>query len=179
MVRLLLRMRAELENVELIEFPEDYTWNVDVVQAGGTEERKGITLSAAETVDIPNSRGKQAATINVEQLKGVTRPYTAADSGNFVPIVCFECRGCASSCSSSSTSSSSSSSSSSSIKCSTSNSKSSISSISSNSSTSSNSSSSRNSNRNSSNSSSSSSNSSNKGSRNSTRTNSRQQQPNS
>ena len=29
MVRLLLRMRAELENVELIEFPEDYTWNVD------------------------------------------------------------------------------------------------------------------------------------------------------
>ncbi|KAL8447069.1 hypothetical protein Emed_004657 [Eimeria media] len=94
MVRLLLRMKAELENVESIEFPPDYTYNLDVTQSGGTEERKGVTLSASEEFEIPNSRGtanlilkfggsKQAATINVEQVKGVTRPYTAADSGKF------------------------------------------------------------------------------------------------
>ncbi|XP_026193464.1 UPF0587 protein v1g245604-like [Cyclospora cayetanensis] len=104
MVRLLLRMKADLENVESIEFPTEYTWNVDVTQMGGTEERKGVTFSAAEEFDIPNSRGtanliirfdgsKHSATINVEQVKGVTRPYTAADSGQFVPIVAFECRG--------------------------------------------------------------------------------------
>ncbi|KAL8274852.1 hypothetical protein Esti_001204 [Eimeria stiedai] len=104
MVRLLLRMKAELENVESIEFPPDYTFNLDVTQSGGTEERKGVTLSASEAFEIPNSRGtanlilkfggsKQPATINVEHVKGVTRPYTAADSGKFVPIVSFECRG--------------------------------------------------------------------------------------
>ncbi|OEH79440.1 TBC domain-containing protein [Cyclospora cayetanensis] len=141
MVRLLLRMKADLENVESIEFPTEYTWNVDgqsprlqleqvkrcgqmtypgnylastancseagreiLTQMGGTEERKGVTFSAAEEFDIPNSRGtanliirfdgsKHSATINVEQVKGVTRPYTAADSGQFVPIVAFECRG--------------------------------------------------------------------------------------
>ncbi|CDJ44744.1 hypothetical protein, conserved [Eimeria tenella] len=104
MVRLLLRMKADLENVEAIEFPADYTWNIDVTQAGGTEEKKGVTLSAAEVLEIPGSRGtanlvirfggsKHAATINVEHVKGVTRPYTAADSGQFVPIISFECRG--------------------------------------------------------------------------------------
>ena len=28
-----------------------------VTQSGGTEERKGVTVSAAEEFDIPNSRG--------------------------------------------------------------------------------------------------------------------------
>ncbi|KAL8429215.1 hypothetical protein Efla_006204 [Eimeria flavescens] len=78
MVRLLLRMKAELENVESVEFPPDYTYNIDVTQSGGSEEKKGVTLSAAEEFEIPNSRGtanlvmrfgggKSVATINVEQ----------------------------------------------------------------------------------------------------------------
>ena len=31
-----------------------------VVQSGGSEERKGVTLSASEEFDIPNSRGSAA-----------------------------------------------------------------------------------------------------------------------
>lgn len=96
-------MKADLENVEAVEFPTEYIWNIDVTQSGGQEVREGVTVCAAEEVDIPNSRGtanlvikfggKNPATISVEQVKGVTRPYTAEDAGQFVPIVAFECRG--------------------------------------------------------------------------------------
>nr|PUA90099.1 DUF866 domain-containing protein [Toxoplasma gondii TgCATBr9] len=105
MVVILLRMKADLENVDSIEIPAGHTWVLDVKQAAGEEVRERVTVSESETQDIPNSRGtanfvvrwdgsKQAATLNVQDVKNVTRrTYTAEDSGKFVSIVAFECRG--------------------------------------------------------------------------------------
>ncbi|PFH32164.1 DUF866 domain-containing protein [Besnoitia besnoiti] len=105
MVIIVLRMKAELENVESIEIPADHTWVLDVKQATGEDVRERVTLSAAETLEIPNSRGtanflvrwngsKSVSTINIQDVKNVTRrTYTAEDSGKFVPVVAFECRG--------------------------------------------------------------------------------------
>ncbi|XP_058515793.1 CXXC motif containing zinc binding protein-like [Ochotona princeps] len=105
MVVILLKMKATLENVKSIEIPPDHTWVLDVKHPAGEEVRERVTLSAAEVQSIPNSRGsanflvrwegsKQVSTINIQQLKNVTRlMYDANDRGKFVPIVAFECRG--------------------------------------------------------------------------------------
>ncbi|KFG62611.1 hypothetical protein TGRUB_430580, partial [Toxoplasma gondii RUB] len=82
-----------------------FSLSCSVKQAAGEEVRERVTVSESETQDIPNSRGtanfvvrwdgsKQAATLNVQDVKNVTRrTYTAEDSGKFVSIVAFECRG--------------------------------------------------------------------------------------
>ncbi|PHJ15514.1 duf866 domain-containing protein [Cystoisospora suis] len=105
MVVILLRMKADLENIESIEIPPDHVWKLDVRQSAGEERRENVTFSADQSFDIPNSRGKanflvrwdgskQASTINIQDIKNVTRrTYTAEDSGKFVPVVAFECRG--------------------------------------------------------------------------------------
>ncbi|KFH12058.1 hypothetical protein TGMAS_288910A [Toxoplasma gondii MAS] len=82
MVVILLRMKADLENVDSIEIPAGHTWVLDVKQAAGEEVRERVTVSESETQDIPNSRGtanfvvrwdgsKQAATLNVQDVSRV------------------------------------------------------------------------------------------------------------
>nr|CEL68361.1 TPA: C1orf123, related [Neospora caninum Liverpool] len=105
MVVIVLRMKAELENVESVEIPAGHTWVLDVKQPAGEDVRERVTVSESETQEIPNSRGtanflvrwdgsKQTSTLNVQDVKNVTRrTYTAEDSGKFVPVVAFECRG--------------------------------------------------------------------------------------
>lgn len=76
-----------------------------VKDSQGEEVRERVYVTAAEEHDIPNSKGtanfimkwakdsKHVATLNVVELKGITRPYSAADDRQFVPIIAFECRG--------------------------------------------------------------------------------------
>ena len=78
---------------------------LQIKEGSGDETRKNVRVTAADTFDIPGSRGtanfilkwfkdaKHAATLNVMTIKGVTQPYTAEKAGKWVPIVAFECRG--------------------------------------------------------------------------------------
>eukprot|EP00438_Fugacium_kawagutii_P010386 Skav220386 [mRNA] locus=scaffold639:137675:144114:- [translate_table: standard] len=50
-------MKAEMEGVERIVFPEEDSWKVDIQQSGGTELREGVTIDPTNEEDIPNSKG--------------------------------------------------------------------------------------------------------------------------
>ncbi|KAF5827838.1 hypothetical protein DUNSADRAFT_18628 [Dunaliella salina] len=83
---------------------------MQVQEAGGTEVRKGVHVSALEQHELPGSKGtanfilkfdkgsKSTASISIvdsKDLKGVLRGLTAedADAGKFVPVAALECRG--------------------------------------------------------------------------------------
>lgn len=71
----------------------------------GDDVREGVRVSAADEVELPGSRGsahfalkwvrdaRHAAHLTLAPVKGVTRPYTAADDGKWVGVVGMECRG--------------------------------------------------------------------------------------
>lgn len=62
-------------------------------------------VSPLEDVELSGSRGtanfamkwakdsRHEASLSVQQIKGMTRSFTADDAGSFVPVVAFECRG--------------------------------------------------------------------------------------
>ncbi|EFJ43749.1 hypothetical protein VOLCADRAFT_109954 [Volvox carteri f. nagariensis] len=101
----LLSIRAELENVESLSIPSSSHFCLDVKESAGSEEKKGVYVTSTEQHELSGSKGtanlvmkfakgsKKEASINVQEIKGVTRPYTADDDGKFVPIIAFECRG--------------------------------------------------------------------------------------
>merc|ERR1712142_623914 len=82
---------------------ENCMWMLDVKDSAGTEERKGVIVSDKEEIEIEATRERahficsfgepRKATLNVIQIKGLTRAITSDDSGEWVPIVAFECRG--------------------------------------------------------------------------------------
>mmetsp|Transcript_123372 Transcript_123372/g.226346 ORF Transcript_123372/g.226346 Transcript_123372/m.226346 type:complete len:172 (-) Transcript_123372:71-586(-) len=109
-----LFVKADLENIEKVDFSENTIWTLDVKNAAGEETREGVTVDPQEEFDMPNSKGtcnflikwegaKQASTMSVitptrstgvKELKKVELgSYTAADSGEFKPMVVFDCRG--------------------------------------------------------------------------------------
>ncbi|EFJ29662.1 hypothetical protein SELMODRAFT_146445 [Selaginella moellendorffii] len=106
MVFLLLKIKAELENLtNLVPQGPNFTFFFKV-QCGscGTMSEKHSGVSAADVVEIPNSRGtanlvqkcklcKKTGTISL--VDGKNKPYTLEDSesGKFVPVMCFDCRG--------------------------------------------------------------------------------------
>lgn len=112
-VIIVLKVRAELEGVAKIVFPPDHEWILDVQQSGsdGSEQRKGITISNAEEFEVKGSKGtahfvmkwegrKDQSTMSIftpnrkSPLKGKTLgQYTAEDSGQFVAVAAFECKG--------------------------------------------------------------------------------------
>ena len=102
----ILSFKAELENIGKLTFPESHEWILDFQSASSDEVRKGVRVTSSEEVEMPNTRAtanvcltfkdamKSVASISVSSLKDVTRNhYLADDSGKFVPIVAFECRG--------------------------------------------------------------------------------------
>ena len=105
MVLLVLHVKAELENIESITFPPDIQYCFDVKDAQSDEEKKGVFLCADEIAEVDGSKGdanfamrfpdcKKQCTVTFTDVKGVTRDtITAEDSGNFVPIRGFDCRG--------------------------------------------------------------------------------------
>ena len=105
MVLLVLYVKAELENIESITFPPNIQYCFDVKDAQSDEEKKGVFLCADEIAEVDGSKGdanfamrfpdcKKQCTVTFTDVKGVTRDtITAEDSGNFVPIRGFDCRG--------------------------------------------------------------------------------------
>ena len=78
-------------------------WILDVKQAAGSEERKGVEVDPEETHEVPNSKNatanfllkfpgdKAPSYMNIVQLKSLRRQK--ADDTGMVPIAAFECRG--------------------------------------------------------------------------------------
>ena len=78
---------------------------LDVQESAGSERREGVYVTANEKHELSGSKGeanfvikfdkgsKHEAYLNVVAIKGVTRPVTADDSGEWVPVAAFECRG--------------------------------------------------------------------------------------
>lgn len=110
MVLLLLEIKADLESLTDLR-PQTgsdgseymYFFKVKCGSCGElTEKYSGVT--ASEQFDMPKSRGKahlvqkckfcgRDGSINMVEGRG--RPYTLEDSetGKFVPVMCFDCRG--------------------------------------------------------------------------------------
>ena len=71
----------------------------------GDDVREGVRVCAADEAELPGSRGsahfalkwvrdaRHPAHLTLTPVKGVTRPYTAADDGTWVGMVGMECRG--------------------------------------------------------------------------------------
>ena len=105
MVLLVLYVKAELENIGSIKFPANLQYCLDVKDAQSDEEKKGVYMCADEIAEIDGSKGdanfvmrfpdcKKQCTVTFTDVKGVTREeYTEEDSGTFVPIRAFDCRG--------------------------------------------------------------------------------------
>ena len=107
MVVLIIKAKVEMDNVDILEFPEDHEWCVDVYLTASGELKENVKLSRTEEVDVPNSRGTANlilkvdknvyATIKIEDIPKVTSTrITAADSesGENVVILALDCRGC-------------------------------------------------------------------------------------
>ena len=104
-VLLVLYVKAELENVASITFPSDIQYRFDVKDAQSDEAKQGVYLCADEVAEVDGGRGdanfamrfpdcKKQCTVSFTPVKGVTRDtITAEDSGAFVPIMGFDCRG--------------------------------------------------------------------------------------
>lgn len=105
MVLFVLYVKADLENVEKLEAPQFHQWCLDVKESNGDETRKGVFVSDEEPLDVAGGRGevhfllkwpganKQSQLTVVRDVKKLTRAITGDDSGEFVPLVGFECRG--------------------------------------------------------------------------------------
>lgn len=106
MVLYVLYVKADLENVGTLEAPPLHRWCLDVKEPTGDETRTGVFVSDEEVLEVAGGRGeahfllkwpgaKQQAQLtvvhDVKKLK--LRAVTGDDSGEFVPIVAFECRG--------------------------------------------------------------------------------------
>ena len=78
--------------------------DIQVKNSAGEDMREGVWVSPTEVHELSGSRGtanfllkwvrdaKHEASLNVQQIKGVTRSFTSEDV-DYVPIVAFECRG--------------------------------------------------------------------------------------
>merc|ERR1712112_78663 len=110
-VLIVLKVRANLENVAKITFPDDLQWVFDVQQSDGTELRKNVIVDKTEENEVQGSRGVANFVMKWEGARGQssmsfftpsrTGPlkgcklfeYTAEQSGTFSPIAAFGCRG--------------------------------------------------------------------------------------
>jgi len=100
-----LYVKATLENVGSITFPRNIQYCFDVKDAQSDEAKQGVFVCADEVAEVDGSKGeanfvmrfpdcKKQCTINFMDVKKLTRDaITAEDSGTFVPIMGFDCRG--------------------------------------------------------------------------------------
>lgn len=71
----------------------------------GEDVREGVRVSSADTAELASSRGtanfalkwvrdaRHSSHLTLTPVKGVTRPYTGADDGQWVGVIGMECRG--------------------------------------------------------------------------------------
>ncbi|KAL3688371.1 hypothetical protein R1sor_014680 [Riccia sorocarpa] len=110
MVLLLVKIKADLENITNLQPTggsdgSEFTYYFKIkCSSCGTLSDKGSTITASEQYPIPKSRGtahlvqkcKACEKLgNISLIEGHGKPYTAEDSesGKFVPVACFDCRG--------------------------------------------------------------------------------------
>jgi hypothetical protein len=107
MVVQVLKIRAELDNVDTLEFPNDHEWCVDITIPQTGDVRKGVKFSIDDEQEVPNSRGTAHlilkldknfyATVSIVDMPKETRgtiTSTDSEAPTYVPVVAFECRGC-------------------------------------------------------------------------------------
>mmetsp|Transcript_25176 Transcript_25176/g.25383 ORF Transcript_25176/g.25383 Transcript_25176/m.25383 type:complete len:158 (-) Transcript_25176:171-644(-) len=99
----LLKIKADLENIQRLIPIEGNHWKFDVSSLEG-ETREGVTFSRSEEMQVEGSRGivnfimkfkgaKDQCTIKIVDVKKCDGLYQLTDSGNFVTILGLECRG--------------------------------------------------------------------------------------
>eukprot|EP00892_Ulva_mutabilis_P007511 jgi/Ulvmu1/5131/UM021_0148.1 len=107
MVVFVLEVKADLENIATLELSEGYNYCIDVKNSTGEDQRDGVYVTSTNEEDLHGSRGtcnfqvkwvkgtrSSAYVIVHESVKGVTRrQITEQDSGQWTPIVGFDCRG--------------------------------------------------------------------------------------
>ncbi|KAF7347909.1 hypothetical protein MVEN_01548800 [Mycena venus] len=104
MVRLLLSIKAELENVTSLEPPADFEFFFKVKCNSCHETHpKSVSLNRQETYELSGSKGntanfvwrcgqcKRESSAKFEDAYGI-KPYTA-ENGQFGPLLVVECRG--------------------------------------------------------------------------------------
>jgi hypothetical protein len=98
----LLRISAELENIEKLVPCQGNVWKFDISNGRG-EEKAGVTIDPNEDIELVGSRGtanfvmkwpgeNKQSYIKVVPVKKVTGEYSASSSG-LVPVLGLECRG--------------------------------------------------------------------------------------
>eukprot|EP00930_Biecheleria_cincta_P100285 TRINITY_DN91916_c0_g1_i1.p1 TRINITY_DN91916_c0_g1~~TRINITY_DN91916_c0_g1_i1.p1 ORF type:complete len:186 (+),score=37.04 TRINITY_DN91916_c0_g1_i1:56-559(+) len=106
-----LYVKAEMDGVDKLVFPQEEVWKLDVKQSSSEEMREGVTLDPTNEEEVPNSKGtanflikwegaKAPSTITmmtpsrkqpIKDLKdAVLGEYTG---GGFQPVAVFDCRG--------------------------------------------------------------------------------------
>ncbi|KAL0584834.1 hypothetical protein ABG067_005278 [Albugo candida] len=105
MVLYLLYVSAELQDVEWLTMSSETSWHLNVMDPITRDIREGVVISERDVVPIAGGRsnanfvltwpGSQKASYItvVRDVKNVTRPIRGEDSGQYVPMVGFECRG--------------------------------------------------------------------------------------
>jgi hypothetical protein len=98
----MLYIKADIEHIKSF---RPHLRRFCVTLTSGSEERSGVWLDPSETYESPGGRSetnlvirfegaKQAATVDFVENSGQADCYSEDDSGQWVPIQCFECRGC-------------------------------------------------------------------------------------
>ena len=96
-----LLVKAELEGIAKFRLSENSRFCVNLTSHG--EEKEGVYICPTEEIEVEGGRGTAnfvmgkpfKCNISIISLKDFTRnEYTAGDSGEYVPMAAFECRGC-------------------------------------------------------------------------------------
>lgn len=107
---IILYIKADFEGpLSSLQLEPGCSFELDLRESGGQEERKGVVICDAEDHELSGSRGtahfamkwckdsKHFSTINLERglakVFDPSRGLTKDDQGKFVPIAGFECRG--------------------------------------------------------------------------------------
>eukprot|EP01035_Chromulina_nebulosa_P040978 gene40978-55379_t len=99
-----VKMKAELENIQrLIPIPNNM-WKMNIASSDGADCRNGITVSRGDVLELSGSKGdanfvikwsnsKNQSYMKIIDKKGVSGEYTSSDTGKFITILVLECRG--------------------------------------------------------------------------------------
>jgi hypothetical protein len=103
MPQYILFIKAELQHVKSFRPKEGARFCVDLTS--GSETRSGVWIDPNVQVDAPGGRSetnlvisfegvKSQATVDIVSCSEVATEYKEENSGQWVAIQCFECRGC-------------------------------------------------------------------------------------
>lgn len=102
-MKLSLQWRLQLENIsEICAEGQDFRWFIKVKCSNCGEVSKWVYVTEEETVALKGGRGRANLLIkckicgrenSLDIIKDSIKPYTSDSSGNYKPLVIFDCRG--------------------------------------------------------------------------------------